>query len=96
MRIGAVMAVRGPRGRFELEVFEGGGWFGAKASGEFGHVEGWLQIEHNTRGPHEYGEAVAEGKAMLCGTSSDDFQLVAQHAKHENITLSNGRESVNA
>lgn len=77
VRIGAVMAVWGPDERFELEVSEQSGWFGARATGMFGTVEGWVQLEPHTPGPQGYGEAVVKGKAILCGRSVDGDRLSA-------------------
>ena len=48
VRIGAVMVVSGPHERFDLDVIEEGGWFGARVRGAFGRMEGWLQLRPET------------------------------------------------
>ena len=75
-RIGAVMAVSGPQERFDVELLEQEGWFGARASGTFGTVEGWVQLRPGVAGPEGYGEAVVEGRAMLCGRAADGDLLL--------------------
>jgi hypothetical protein len=76
LRIGAVMAVRGPGERFELEVYEQAGWFGAQARGRFGTAAGWVQMQPGARGPEGYGEAVTKGQATVCGVSADGDRFV--------------------
>ena len=76
VRIGAVMAIRGPGEVLKLESFEVGGWFGAEARGAFGRVEGWMQLQPYTPGPDRYNEAVAEGKAKLCGMAANGDRFV--------------------
>ncbi len=76
VRIGAVMVVSGPDERFDLDVIEEGGWFSARVRGAFGRVEGWLQLRPETAGPQGYGQAVAEGKAGLCGISASGDSFV--------------------
>ena len=70
VRIGAVLAVWGPCERLELAVLDRSGWFGARARGPFGAVEGWMQVQPHAAGPRGYGRAVAEGRAFLCGLSA--------------------------
>lgn len=76
VRIGAVIAVSGAQERFDLDLLEREGWFGARAIGEFGTVEGWVQLSPGAAGPEGYGEAVDEGKAILCGMSTDGDRFV--------------------
>ena len=76
VRIGAVMAVRGPGESLELETFEVGGWFGAEARGAFGRVQGWVQLQPCTPGPDGYNSAVAEGKTTLCGITANGDRFV--------------------
>ena len=71
LRIGAVMAVSNDADQLDLSLMERDGWFGARASGSFGTVEGWVQIDPGAPGPENYGAAVAEGKAIICGLSAD-------------------------
>jgi hypothetical protein len=76
VRIGAVMVVSSDQERFDLELMEWEGWLGAKARGEFGIVEGWVQLEPGISGPEDYGEAVIKGRAIICGTSADGDRFV--------------------
>jgi hypothetical protein len=76
-RIGAAMGIRGPEERLEVQVLEQRGWFGARASGTFGMVEGWVQLEPGAAGPKAYGDPVASGHTMLCGTAADGEHLMA-------------------
>ena len=70
------MAVWGPGERLELEVLRRSGWFGGRARGIFGVVEGWVQIQPDIAGPEGYGRTVAEGRAILCGISTDNARFV--------------------
>jgi hypothetical protein len=76
VRIGAIMAARGPGESLDLALFERDGWFGARATGPFGSVEGWVQLQPDMAGPRGYGRTVAEGKAIICGTSVDGARSV--------------------
>ena len=76
-RIGAVMAVSGDQERFDLELLDQEGWFGARAKGAFGTVEGWVQLQHGTSGPEGYGDDVIGGKAIICGMAADGKRFVA-------------------
>jgi hypothetical protein len=69
-RIGAVIAVSGPDDPVELELLDHPGWIGAKASGEFGAVEGWVQLRAGSPGPDGDNRPVAQGRALLGGTST--------------------------
>jgi len=69
-RIGVVMAVSGPEERFDVELFEQEGWFGARASGAFGTVEGWVQLCPGAAGPEECGE-----DAMIWGRGADSAEI---------------------
>jgi len=74
-RIGAVMAVSGAQERFDVEALEQEGWFGARTTGTFGAVEGWVQLRPGAAGPEGYGDEVASGKAIVCGISADGKRL---------------------
>jgi hypothetical protein len=69
-RIGAVIAVSGPDERLELEQLTHPGWLGARASGPFGAVEGWIQLRAGSPGPEGENRLVAEGRAILGGTTT--------------------------
>lgn len=70
-RIGAAMGVYGPGEAFDLAVFEHDGWLGASARGDFGEVEGWLQLVDGASGPNGFGDRVVKGGAKLCGRDRD-------------------------
>lgn len=77
IRIGAIMGTWGPSEKFELEVFQrSDGWFGAQATGDFGQVEGWMQLQPDTAGPEDYGKDVADGKAIFFGQVSNGKRFV--------------------
>ena len=69
-RIGAVMAVRGPNEELRVELLDHKDWLGARASGDFGAVEGWVQLRAGCPGPDGYDRAMTEGRALFRGTSS--------------------------
>ena len=75
-RIGAAMGVYGAGEAFDLEVMEQDGWFGARATGDFGTVEGWVQLAPGAAGPDGYGDVVSAGKAVVCGAASDGDRFV--------------------
>jgi len=70
-RIGAALGVFGKDERFDMEVLIHDGWFGAKASGDFGVVEGWVQLVAGVGGPDGFGDLVRAGSAKVCGRASD-------------------------
>ncbi len=76
-RMGAVMAVSGDQERFDLDLLDQEGWFGARAKGAFGTVEGWVQLQHGAAGPEGYSDDVIGGKAIICGMSADGKRFVA-------------------
>jgi hypothetical protein len=76
LRIGAVMAVSNDAERLDLSLLSHKCWFGARASGRFGTVEGWMQLQPGAPGPEGYDEAVASGKAVICGTAADGDRFV--------------------
>jgi len=76
VRIGAVMAVSGQQEHFDLNFLERDGWFGARANGAFGTVEGWVQLYSGAAGPEGYGEMVTDGNAIICGMSTDEDRFV--------------------
>ncbi len=67
LRIAAVMSVTGPEEIMDLELQQQTGWVGVHASGNFGTIEGWMQIEPYTGGPETFGDDVMSGKAIMCG-----------------------------
>jgi hypothetical protein len=77
VRIGAVMAVSSEQEHFDLDILERKGWFGARVKATFGTVEGWVQLQPASAGPEDYGEAVASGKAIICGMSADGGRFAA-------------------
>ena len=66
-RIAAVMAVSGPDERFDVQLEERDGWFGAAAAGEFGRVEGWIRIGDAGTVPHGFADTSTDARARLCG-----------------------------
>jgi len=70
-RIGAAMGVCGVDETFDLSMLEHNGWFGARATGDSGAVEGWVQLIEGAAGPDGFGDAVLKGLAKVCGRASD-------------------------
>jgi len=75
-RIGAAMGVWQTGDPARLQVLEHPGWFGASATGSFGTVEGWAQLEPGTTGPVGYAEGAPCGAARLCATAADGQRIV--------------------
>ena len=69
--IGAVLGVYGEDEAFEMEVLNHDGWFGAKAVGAFGEVEGWVQVVDGASGPDGFGDVVGNGGVRVCGRAHD-------------------------
>ncbi|MDA0745310.1 MAG: heparinase II/III family protein [bacterium] len=76
VRIGAAMGVWGPEEVFEMTMLEHPGWFGARAEGDFGVVEGWVQLEPGAKGPKGYPAPVPDGRAVICGVTVDGHRAV--------------------
>ncbi len=71
LRIGAIMGVQGPGEFLKLEVLQDSdGWFGAQLRGEFGRVEGWIQLQHSAVVPKNYRDNNHEGSTIFCGTAA--------------------------
>jgi hypothetical protein len=70
-RIGAVLGVFDQAESFEIEELDHDGWFGAKAMGDFGVVEGWVQLVDGAGGPDGFGDLVRGGSVKVCGRASD-------------------------
>ena len=70
-RIGAAMAVSGPRDALEMSVLDHDGWFGARTVGPSGSAEGWVQLVAGAPGPDGYADAVNSGEAKVCGRGDD-------------------------
>ncbi len=71
VRIGAAMLVTGPNEASELDLLRSPGWFGVGARGAFGSVTGWVQLEPGAPGPEGFGNAVANGQAVIYGVAAD-------------------------
>jgi hypothetical protein len=52
-------------------VLDHEGWFGAKAVGDFGVVEGWVQVIDGASGPEGFGDLVQDGVVRICGRGRD-------------------------
>ena len=70
VRIGCVMGVWDAEETYGLEVLDHEGWFGARATGDFGTAEGWVQLTPGAPGPPGYGEGV------ICGVAADGDRFV--------------------
>lgn len=70
-RIAALMAVDTGKDRIEIDILSSRGWFGARAKGSFGQVEGWIQIEPGSAAPAEYNTDPAAADAILCARDMD-------------------------
>ncbi len=67
-RIAAVMAVSGPKERFEVQLQRMDGWLGAKAQGGFGQVVGWVRTGDVDTVPPGF---ESRGRIDLCGRDRD-------------------------
>ena len=70
-RIAAVMAVFGEDERFQVQLHQQNGWFGATAAGDFGNVEGWIRIDEVNTVPAGYSSQAVDGRINICGRSRD-------------------------
>lgn len=75
-RIAAIMVVDTPKDNIEIELLSSKGWFGARARGSFGQVEGWIQLEPGSAVPDAYLTAPAATEAILCAKDKDDKMLI--------------------
>jgi hypothetical protein len=71
-RIAAIMVVDTLRDSIEIDLLRTKGWFGAKAAGSFGQVEGWIQFEPSSAVPEAYCMGQKATKAMLCAKDIND------------------------
>ncbi|MCK4854821.1 MAG: heparinase II/III family protein, partial [Bacteroidales bacterium] len=53
-RIAAIMVVDTLKDSIEIDLLSTKGWFGVKANGSFGQVEGWIQFEPGSKIPRDY------------------------------------------
>ncbi|KPL06968.1 hypothetical protein AMJ85_09945, partial [candidate division BRC1 bacterium SM23_51] len=70
-RIAAVMAVYGPKERFDVQLQRLNGWLGAKAAGDFGEVEGWICIDESATHPATLVGQDVDRQLNLWGRSRD-------------------------
>ncbi|UCD49450.1 MAG: DUF4962 domain-containing protein [Phycisphaerales bacterium] len=77
VRIGAVMAVSGPKERFDVQLREMEGWFGATATGDFGQVGGWIRTGEADTIPTGFAPQVPGQRINLCGRSRDGDTFIA-------------------
>ncbi len=70
-RIAAIMSVHNTNDHFDVELQKMNGWFGVKATGDSGQIEGWIRIEDVQTGPAGFDTQTTNGKANLCGRSRD-------------------------
>ncbi|MBD3182673.1 DUF4962 domain-containing protein [Candidatus Poribacteria bacterium] len=75
-RIAGIMYTSMNKDKFNLELLEMKGWFGARVTSNCGQVEGWIQIIPGIPGPDNYDSSVAEGKSILCGKAVDGETFV--------------------
>ncbi len=69
-RIAAVMAVFGLQERFKVQSQKQKGWFQAKATGEFGQVEGWIRMDDGDTIPAGF-PPIAHRRIHICGRDRD-------------------------
>ena len=65
------MAVYNKDEVFERTVLDHDGWYGARAEGDFGTVEGWVQVVDGASGPKGFGDRVEKGELKICGRDRD-------------------------
>ena len=64
-RIGAALSVYNDNDTFETTILSHDGWFGARATGDFGTTEGWIQLTPNAPSPEGFTDT--NGQTKLCG-----------------------------
>ncbi len=75
-RIAAIMVVDTLKDNIEIDLLGSKGWFGVKAKGSFGQVEGWIQIEPGTKIPSDYINIPNAGEAILCARDTEDKAII--------------------
>ena len=70
-RIAAVMSVRNDEERLDVQLHHIDGWFGARATGDFGQVEGWIRIYGSNIRPKSLTGPAANRNVNLWGRSRD-------------------------
>ncbi len=71
-RIAAIMVVDTLKDKIEIELLSSKGWFGVKANGSFGQVEGWIQFEPGSKIPTDYINIPSAAGAILCAKDMED------------------------
>jgi hypothetical protein len=70
------MVVDTLKDKIDIELLDTNGWFGAKASGSFGKVEGWIQYEAGSDIPGDYEDMPNANMAMICVRDREDKQVL--------------------
>jgi hypothetical protein len=70
-RIAAIMAVDTVKDKIEVDLLNRKGWFGARANGSFGQVEGWLQLEPGSPAPEAFLSAPDAAAATVCARDTE-------------------------
>ena len=71
-RIAAIMVVDTLKDSIEIDLLSTKGWFGVKANGSFGQVEGWIQFEPGSKIPRDYINIPTATEAILCAKDMED------------------------
>jgi hypothetical protein len=71
-RIAAIMVVDTLKDSIEIDLLSTKGWFGVRANGSFGQVEGWIQFEPGSKIPRDYINIPTAAEAILCAKDMED------------------------
>jgi hypothetical protein len=71
-RIAAIMVVDTLKDSIEIDLLSTKGWFGVRANGSFGQVEGWIQFEPGSKIPRDYINIPTAAEAILCAKDMGD------------------------
>jgi hypothetical protein len=75
-RIAAMMAVDTLKDPIQMEWLGSRGWLGARATGSFGQVEGWIQFEAGAEAPDDYVNHPAAAEAIMCARDKDGKLII--------------------
>jgi hypothetical protein len=70
------MAVDTAQDKIKVDLLTSPGWLGAKATGSFGQVEGWLQYKAGTDTPEDFRSSPGAAGAIMCGKDTEGKLLI--------------------
>jgi hypothetical protein len=74
--IATIMSVDTVRDKIDIDLLSSKGWFGARAAGSFGQVEGWIQFEPDSAAPEAYNNLPGADEAIFLAKDTENKMII--------------------